>query len=143
MIRITMHRRLAILATSVALSAVALAGCSSTNGGGGETGGNNLTGDIAAGSVGTVDGFADMADICPADAEDGSISLGVVDGGGTNSWSKTVLAEIESEAAKCPALGKVDYVAGSFDLETTTSGITSLAAKGTDLILVIPDAGPR
>lgn len=142
MIRITKQRRLAVLAASVALSAVALAGCSSTNGGGGETGGNNLTGDIAAGSVGTVDQFADIADICPADAEDGSITLGVVDGGGTNSWSKTVLAEIQSEAAKCPALSEVDYVAGSFDLETTTSGITSLAAKGTDLILVIPDAGP-
>ena len=142
MIRITKHRRMAILATSVALSAVVLAGCSSTNAGGGETGGNNLEGDIAAGSVGTVDQFADIADICPADAEDGSITLGVVDGGGTNSWSKTVLAEIESEAAKCPALSSVDYVAGSFDLETTTSGITSLAAKGTDLILVIPDAGP-
>jgi ribose transport system substrate-binding protein len=141
-IRITKHRRLAILAASVALSAVALAGCSSTNAGGGETGGNNLEGDIAAGSVGTVDQFADMADICKTDAEDGSITLGVVDGGGTNSWSKTVLAEIESEAAKCPALSEVDYVAGSFDLETTTSGITSLAAKGTDIILVIPDAGP-
>jgi ribose transport system substrate-binding protein len=141
-IRITKHRRLAVLAASVALSAVALAGCSSTNGGGGETGGNNLEGDIAAGSVGTVDQFADIASICPADAEDGSITLGVVDGGGTNSWSKTVLAEIESEAAKCPAIGKADYVAGSFDLETTTSGITSLAAKGTDIILVIPDAGP-
>lgn len=142
MISITKHRQLAIMAATVALGAVALAGCSSTNGGGGETAGNNLTADIAAGSVGTVDQFANMDDICKTDAEPGSITLGVVDGGGTNSWSKTVLAEIESEAAKCPALSKVDYVAGSFDLETTTSGITSLAAKGTDIILVIPDAGP-
>ncbi|MEO5922054.1 MAG: hypothetical protein ABIQ01_13020, partial [Pseudolysinimonas sp.] len=94
MIRITKHRRLAVLAVSVALGAVALAGCSSTNGGGGDTTGNNLTGDIAAGSVGTVDAFADIADICTTDAKDGSITLGVVDGGGTNSWSKTVLAEI-------------------------------------------------
>lgn len=142
MIRITQARKAAVVAAAIALSAVALAGCSSTNGGGGDTTGNNLTGDIAAGSTGTVDQFADMADICPTDAKAGSISLGVVDGGGTNSWSKTVLAEIESEAAKCPALSKVDYVAGSFDLETTTSGITSLAAKGTKIILVIPDAGP-
>jgi ribose transport system substrate-binding protein len=142
-IRITKHRKVAVLAASVALSAIALAGCSSTNGGGGDQSqGNNLKGDIAAGSEGTVDQFADIADICPADAKAGSITLGVVDGGGTNSWSKTVLAEIESEAAKCPALSKVDYVAGSFDLETTTSGITSLAAKGTKIILVIPDAGP-
>ena len=142
MISITKHRRLAVVAATVALGAVALAGCSSTNAGGGDSDVNNLTADIAAGSVGTVDQFADMADICVTDAEPGSITLGVVDGGGTNSWSKTVLAEIESEAAKCPAISSVDYVAGSFDLETTTSGITSLAAKGTDIILVIPDAGP-
>ena len=142
MIGIMKHRRLALVAATVALGALALAGCSSTNAGGGETGGNNLEGDIAAGSVGTVDQFADIADICPTDAEDGSITLGVVDGGGTNSWSKTVLAEIESEAAKCAAFAKVEYVAGSWSLETTTAGITSLAAKGTDIILVIPDAGP-
>ena len=142
MIEIKKHRRLALVAATVALGAIALAGCSSTNTGGGETGGSNLEGDIAAGSVGTVDQFADIADICPADAEDGSITLGVVDGGGTNSWSKTVLAEIESEAAKCAAFAKAEYVAGSFNLETTTAGITSLAAKGIDIILVIPDAGP-
>lgn len=142
MIPIMKHRKLALVAATVAIGAVALTGCSSTNAGGGETDANNLTADIAAGSVGTIDQFADIADICVTDAEPGSITLGVVDGGGTNSWSKTVLAEIQSEADKCPALSAIDYVAGSFDLETTTSGITSLAAKGTDIILVIPDAGP-
>jgi ribose transport system substrate-binding protein len=143
-IHITKGRRPVLwLAATVAVGALTLAGCSSTNAGGGTTdGANPLEVDVAAGTVGTVDQFADIADVCPTDAEDGSITLGVVDGGGTNSWSKTVLAEIESEAAKCPAIGSVDYVAGSFDLETTTSGITSLAAKGTDIVLVIPDAGP-
>lgn len=138
------HRTSTAIAAVVAIGALVLTGCSSTNAGGGGGGGgeNVLDADIAAGSVGTIDQFADIADICPDDAEPGSISLGVVDGGGTNSWSKTILAEIESEAALCPALGEAEYVAGSFDLETTTSGITSLAAKGTDIILVIPDAGP-
>lgn len=132
------------LAATIAIGALALAGCSSTNGGGGTTdGGNsNLTANIEAGSVGTIDQFGDIAAICPTDAEDGSISLGVVDGGGTNSWSKTVLAEIQSEADKCAAFGPIEYVAGGFDLETTTSGITALAAKKTDIILAIPDAGP-
>jgi ribose transport system substrate-binding protein len=140
--------RFTTAATAITIGAMALVGCSSTatsgggGGAGGESGDNPLKADIAAGSVGTVDQFADMADICPTDAEPGSITVGVVDGGGTNSWSKTVLAEIESEAAKCEALGDIEYVAGSFDLETTTSGITSLAAKGTDIVLVIPDAGP-
>lgn len=138
---ITQSRRLISVASAAAVVAIVLAGCSSTNAEAPtDAGSNNLTADIAAGSVGTVDQFASMADICPAEGD--PITLGVVDGGGTNSWSKTVLAEIESEAALCPLITSVEFVAGSFDLETTTSGITSLAAKGTDIILVIPDAGP-
>ena len=125
----------------IALGALVLAGCSSTNSAGGSTeGANNLTADIAAGTVGTVDQFADIADICPADGE--PVSVGVVDGYGTNTWSQTVLAEIESEAAKCDAISGVEFIAGRGDLEATTSGITSLAAKGTDIILVIADAEP-
>lgn len=127
--------------TALALSALVLAGCSSTNTAGGGSGdGNNLEADIAAGSTGTVDQFTDIADICPTDGD--PISVGVVDGYGTNTWSKTILAEIESEAAKCDAISGVEFIAGRGDLEATTSGITSLAAKGTDIILVIPDAGP-
>lgn len=127
---------------AIALGALVLAGCSSTNsaGGGGGEDANNLTADIAAGSVGTMSQFADIADICPADGE--QVSVGVVDGYGTNTWSKTVLAEIESEAAKCAGISGVEFIAGRGDLEATNSGITSLAAKGTDIILVIPDAGP-
>jgi ribose transport system substrate-binding protein len=131
---------------ALALSALILAGCSSTNSTGGdategtEETANNLEADIAAGSVGTVDQFIEMSEVCADDAEE--MTVGVVDGYGTNTWSKTVLAEIESEAAKCPAITSVEFVAGRGDLEATTSGITSLAAKGTDIILVIPDAGP-
>lgn len=129
---------------AIALGALVLAGCSSTNSAGGGTGGegsSNLTGDIAAGSTGTMSQFTDISGICPSD-ESEKVSVGVVDGYGTNTWSKTVLAEIESEAAKCAAISGVEFIAGRGDLEATTSGITSLAAKGTDIILVIPDAGP-
>lgn len=133
-------RGLVAATAAVAAATLILAGCSSTNATGGDGGTDNLQADIAAGSVGTVDQFADMSDICPDDAKE--MTVGVVDGIGTNSWSKTVLAEIESEAAKCPAITSVEHVAGRFDLEATTSGITSLASKGTDIILVIPDAGP-
>lgn len=126
---------------AVALGALVLSGCSSTNStGGGDSTANNLTADIAAGSVGTVADFIDISDVCPSDGE--PVTVGVVDGYGTNTWSKTVLAEIESEAAKCPAISSVEFIAGRGDLEATNSGITSLAAKGTDIILVIPDAGP-
>ncbi|MFE7844204.1 substrate-binding domain-containing protein [Microbacterium sp. NPDC057407] len=145
MISTATARRGAIAA--LALSALILAGCSSTNSTGDSTGDggdggapNNLEADIAALSVGTVDQFIEMSEVCPDDAEE--MTVGVVDGYGTNTWSKTVLAEIESEAAKCPAITDVEFVAGRGDLEATTSGITSLAAKGTDIILVIPDAGP-
>ncbi|TAJ48128.1 MAG: hypothetical protein EPO52_08110 [Herbiconiux sp.] len=124
------------IATASAL-ALLLGGCSSTNAsGGGSTAG---AADIAVGSVGTMDQFADISSICPSD---GDISLGVVDGYGTNSWSKTVRAEIEAEAAKCPAITSIDYEAGRGDLQATTAAITSMAAKGTDIVLVIPDAGP-
>ncbi len=126
-------------AAVLAVGALALAGCSSTNASGGSTP-NNLTADIAAGSVGTVNQFASIQSVCPADAK--PMTVGVVDGYGTNTWSKTVFAEIQSEAKKCPAIKSVDYVAGRGDLEATTSGITSLASKGTNIILVIPDAGP-
>jgi len=139
---ISRSRRLIPMASAVAVAALILAGCSSTNAENGEenAGANNLEADIAAGSVGTVDQFSSMADICPSEGD--PITVGVVDGIGTNSWSKTVLAEIESEAAQCELIESVEFVAGLFDLEATTSGITSLAAKGTDVILVIPDAGP-
>lgn len=139
----TMGRRLIPVASAAAVAAIILAGCTSTNAEApveGEAVANNLQADIAAGSVGTVDQFISMDDVCPTEGD--PITVGVVDGIGTNSWSKTVLAEIESEAAKCELIESVEFVAGLFDLETTTSGITSLAAKGTDIILVIPDAGP-
>lgn len=137
-----MSKRLVSVASALAVTALVVTGCSSTNSAApeGEEAPNNLVADIAAGSVGTVDQFITMADVCPEEGD--PITVGVVDGIGTNSWSKTVLAEIESEAAQCPLIESVEFVAGLFDLETTTGGITSLAAKGTDIILVIPDAGP-
>jgi ribose transport system substrate-binding protein len=124
------------------VGALGLAACSSTNSSGDsgtDTGDSSGSApNIAAGTVGTVDQFADMASVCG----DKPMKVGVVDGYGTNSWSKTVLAEIESEAAKCPAITSVEFAAGAGDLTTTTSAITSMAAKGVDIILVIPDAGP-
>lgn len=129
----TLRSAFAITALATALT---LAACSSTNAGGGEDTSGDV--DIAAGSVGDVSQFADMADVCG----DKPMTVGVVDGYGTNSWSKTVFAEIQSEAAKCPAITSVEFTAGRGDLAATTAGITSYAAKGVDIILVIPDAGP-
>lgn len=130
------RRSVTVTASAVALASLALAGCSSTNAGTSTS--TNGTADIAAGSVGTVDQFSDIASVCGTKP----LTVGVVDGYGVNSWSKTVKAEIESEAAKCPQITSVTYAAGRGDLQATTSAITSMAAKGTNIILVIPDAGP-
>ncbi len=124
-------------AVTVAALAVLLGGCSSTNAGG--TASTGSAADIAVGKTGTMSEFADISSICP---DEGEITVGVVDGYGTNSWSKTVLAEIEAEAANCPAIKGVEFAAGRGDLQATTAAITSMAAKGTDIVLVIPDAGP-
>lgn len=95
-------------------------------------------GDISVGKVGTVDELGDIADVCG----DEPVRVALIDGIGTNSWSQTVKAEIESEAAKCPAITEVAFTAGLFDLAATTSAITSYAAEGYEIILAIPDAGP-
>jgi ribose transport system substrate-binding protein len=129
--------RLAATAAVIAAVAVVLAGCSSTNSGG-SGGKDTLHGDIAAGKVGTSDQFTSIDSVCGSDP----VTVAVVDGFGTNSWSKTVKAEIDSEAAKCPSIKSVDYTAGRGDLQATNAAITGAAAKGTNILLVIPDAGP-
>lgn len=120
-----------------AVAPLVLAACSSTNAG---TGGGSADSDaeLAIGEVGTMDDFIDIADVCG----DEPVTVGIVDGIGTNSWSKTVKAEIESEAAKCDSVTSVEYAAGRFDLQAANQAIVSMASKGTDLVLVIPDAGP-
>ena len=61
------------------------------------------------------------------------VSVAVVDGYGTNSWSKTVKAEIDSEAAKCKSITSVAYTAGAGDLAATNAAITGAAAKGSNI----------
>ncbi|GAA2227478.1 substrate-binding domain-containing protein [Herbiconiux moechotypicola] len=133
------HRIPLVVGSAVTVTALAFAlgGCSSTNSSGAAS--TASAADIAVGSVGTMDQMIDISDICPSEGE---YTLGIVDGFGTNSWSKTVRAEIEAEAAKCPAITDISYEAGRGDLQATTAAITSMAAQGTDIVLVIPDAGP-
>ncbi|NEM92354.1 substrate-binding domain-containing protein [Galbitalea soli] len=136
---ITQSRRARMAAgAAVVVVALALAGCSSTNATTSGSKTDTLKADIAAGSVGTVDQFTSIDAVCGTKP----VTVAVVDGYGTNSWSKTVKAEIDSEAAKCPAIKSVSYTAGRGDLAATNSAITGAAAKGTNILLVIPDAGP-
>ncbi len=129
--------RLAATAAMVA-AALMLAGCSSTNSSTAGSTNNTLHADIAAGKVGTEAQFTKIADVCGSKP----VTVSVVDGYGTNSWSKTVKAEIDSEAAKCKSIKSVSYTAGAGDLAATNAAITGAAAKGSNILLVIPDAGP-
>ncbi len=92
---------------------------------------------IAVGKVGVPSQQHTMASVCGTKPVD----VGVVDGYGINAWSQLVKASIVDAAATCKSIKRVDYVAGQGSLATTTAGITSLAAKGDKIILVIPDAG--
>jgi ribose transport system substrate-binding protein len=123
---------------AVAAAALILAGCSSTNSSTSSGTSNTLHADIAAGKVGTEADFTKIGDVCGSKP----VSVTVVDGYGTNSWSKTVKAEIDSEAAKCKSIKSVSYTAGAGDLAATNAAITGAAAKGSNILLVIPDAGP-
>ncbi|MFC5503156.1 substrate-binding domain-containing protein [Lysinimonas soli] len=129
--------RIAAVAAVVA-GALVLAGCSSTNGSASGGKKDTLHADISAGKVGTEADFSSIDKVCGS----GPVSVTVVDGYGTNSWSKTVKAEIDSEAAKCKSITSVSYTAGRGDLAATNAAITGSAAKGSNILLVIPDAGP-
>jgi len=129
--------RIAAMA-AIAATALILAGCSSTNSSTSTGTNNTLHADISAGKVGTEADFSKIGDVCGTKP----VSVTVVDGYGTNSWSKTVKAEIDSEAAKCKSIKSVSYTAGAGDLAATNAAITGAAAKGSNILLVIPDAGP-
>lgn len=125
-------------AAAVVAGALILAGCSSTNGSTAGSTNNTLHADISAGKVGTTDQFGKMSDVCGTKP----VTVSVVDGYGTNSWSKTVKAEIDAEAASCKSIKSVAYTPGRGDLAATNAAITGAAAKGINILLVIPDAGP-
>ncbi|MFC7641167.1 substrate-binding domain-containing protein [Streptosporangium lutulentum] len=90
------------------------------------------------GNSGPMSALISMDQVCG----DKPVKVGLVDGLGTNAWSKIVRAEVEDEVKKCPAITSFDYVAGRGDLQATLAGITSLTTKGVNILLVIPDAGP-
>lgn len=134
----TMRPMRLVASAAVVAAALILAGCSSTNSSTSSGTSNTLHADIASGKVGTVADFTKISDVCGSKP----VSVTVVDGYGTNSWSKTVKAEIDSEAAKCKSITGVSYTAGAGDLAATNAAITGAAAKGSNILLVIPDAGP-
>ncbi|TCB98357.1 ribose ABC transporter substrate-binding protein [Micromonospora zingiberis] len=122
-----------------AAAALAVTGCSTTNQTGSAAGADpSAAAQVAVGNTGPLSAAAAMASVCG----DKPIKVGLVDGLGTNSWSKIVRAEVEDEAKQCPNITGVEYVAGRGNLQSTLAGITSMASKGVNVLLVIPTAGP-
>jgi ribose transport system substrate-binding protein len=129
------RRHLAWLAAAAAAGLAA--GCSSVNSSS-ATAAKEPAGHVTIGNYGPMSALIPMSQVCG----NKPVKVGLVDGFGINSWSKIVRAEVEAEAAKCPAIKSVSYAAGRGDLQATLSAVTSMVSQGVNLLLVIPDAGP-
>lgn len=126
-------RGLAAMATTVA-GVLVVAGCASS--GSREAAGLD-TEKINVGAVGTVDQFGDISKMCG----DKPVKVGVIDGVGTNSWGKTMRAEVEAEAAKCANIESIDYKASRGDIQAQNSALISMASQGVDVIVISSSAG--
>ncbi len=67
--------------------------------------------------------------------------VALADGYGGNTWRKTVLAEIQDEASKCPNITKVLYADAAGDPAKANSDINSLVAQGVNVLIIYPDFG--
>jgi ribose transport system substrate-binding protein len=68
------------------------------------------------------------------------IVLGIHDGFGINGWSKTSMASVRSEAAKCANVRQL-VVIGQGDLQKSISDVNGMVAQGIDALVIIPDFG--
>src|ERR1700691_1451861 len=68
------------------------------------------------------------------------IVLGIHDGFGINGWSKSSMAAVRSEAAKCPNVKQVVRI-GQGDLQRSISDVNGLVSEGIDALAIIPDWG--
>jgi ribose transport system substrate-binding protein len=68
------------------------------------------------------------------------IVLGIHDGFGINGWSKTSMASVRSEAAKCANVKQL-VVIGQGDLQKSISDVNGMVAQGIDALVIIPDFG--
>jgi ribose transport system substrate-binding protein len=71
-----------------------------------------------------------------------SITLGLTDGFGGNSWRLVTTASAKDEASKCPSVTKFEYADGQGDTQKAISDIQGMVAKGVNALVVFPDAGP-
>jgi ribose transport system substrate-binding protein len=68
------------------------------------------------------------------------IVLGIHDGFGINGWSKTSMASVRSEAAKCPNVKQLVRI-GQGDLQKSITDVNDMVAQGINALVLIPDFG--
>ncbi|MBV9910811.1 MAG: hypothetical protein JOY52_24925, partial [Hyphomicrobiales bacterium] len=69
-------------------------------------------------------------------------SIAFLDGFGGNSWRVITTASAKEEALKCPSITDYQYADGQGNTQKAISDIKSMAARGTDALVVFGDAGP-
>ena len=69
-------------------------------------------------------------------------TIAFLDGFGGNSWRLITTASAKEEAQKCPSITGYEYADGQGNTQKAISDIKSMAAKGTDALVVFGDAGP-
>ena len=70
-------------------------------------------------------------------------TIAFLDGFGGNSWRLITTASAKEEAQKCPSITDYEYADGQGNTQKAISDIKSMAAKGTDALVVFGDAGRR
>jgi ribose transport system substrate-binding protein len=68
------------------------------------------------------------------------IVLGIHDGFGINGWSKTSMASVRSEAAKCQNVKQLVRI-GQGDLQKSITDVNDMVAQGINALVIIPDFG--
>src|ERR1700722_17078576 len=68
------------------------------------------------------------------------IILGIHDGFGINGCSKTSMAAVRSEAAKCPNVKQMVRI-GQGDLQKSITDVNDMVAQGINALVLIPDFG--
>ncbi len=96
----------------------------------------SVAADMTAEEIIAASGVTDDTSFCGTKP----ITLGIHDGFGVNGWSKSSMAAVRSEAAKCPNVKQVVRI-GQGDLQKSIADVNGLVAEGIDALVIIPDFG--
>ena len=100
----------------------------------------NTGGNTAASGAGGAAGRPANANV-PSWCGPNKVSFALADGFGDNNWRKVTAAESRAEAGKCPNVTSFSYTDGQGNTQKSISDVQGLVAKGTQALVVFPDAG--